>query len=135
MACRPHGGKKLRGECQCDGDDPDDQRLGRQPYAQIGRRAKVEGTYVDWDKVDCPYEPVRDWQKFLKRGLGRTTFQASKDVREGLITREEALRLVKKYDGKRPKALDSFLKETGMTENEFNELTSRNIVKSPAGVK
>ena len=83
---------------------------------------------MDWDKVDCPYEPVRDWQKFIKRGLGRTTFQASKDVRDGLMSREEALKLVEQLDGKRPSSLDNFLKETGMAENEFEEYSKRHIV-------
>lgn len=92
------------------------------------KHQEMEGTYVDWDKVDCPYEPVRDWQKFTKRGFGRTTFQASKDIRDGLMTREEALKLVENLDGKRPKALDQFLKETDMTEDEFNEITRRHIV-------
>jgi len=88
----------------------------------------LEGSYVDWDKVDCPFEPVRDWQKFIKRGFGRTTFQASKDIRDGLMSREEALRLAEELDGKRPKALDVFLKETGMTEEEFNQITRKHIV-------
>ena len=92
------------------------------------KHQKVEGTYVDWDKIDCPYEPVRDWQKFMKRGFGRTTFQASKDIRDGLMSREEGLRLVEELDGKRPKALDQFLKDIEMTENEFNEITRRHIV-------
>ena len=87
----------------------------------------MEGSYVDWDKVDCPFEPVRDWQKFIKRGFGRTTFQASKDIREGLMSREEGLRLVEKLDGNRPKALDVFLKETGMTEEEFECITKKHI--------
>jgi hypothetical protein len=92
------------------------------------KHRQMEGTYVDWDKVDCPFEPVRDWQKYIKRGFGRTTFQASKDVREGRLTRKEALKLVEKYDGKRPKALDIFFKEVCMTEKEFNEITNRHIV-------
>lgn len=92
------------------------------------RHAKVEGSYVDWDKVDCPFEPVRDWQKWIKRGFGRTTFQASKDIRDGLITREEGMKLVEKYDGKRPNALDAFLKEIDMTEKDFNKLTKRHKV-------
>jgi len=93
------------------------------------RTAKVEGTYVNWDKVDCPYEPVRDWQKYIKRGLGRTTFQASKDIRELGMMRKKAIELVKKHDGKRPKALDNFLKEVGMTEKEFMTITKKHIVK------
>jgi len=92
------------------------------------KHSRVEGTYVDWDKVDCPYEPVRDWQKFMKRGFGRTAFQASKDIREGLINRQNALKLIEKHDGKRPKILNNFLKETGMTEKEFNEITLKHKV-------
>lgn len=94
------------------------------------KRRQSEGTYVDWDKVDCPYEPVRDWQKYIKRKFGRTTFQASKDIRDGLITREEALKLVGKYDGKRPSSLDDFLKQINMSEEEFNDISKRHIVKT-----
>jgi len=97
------------------------------------KHAEVEGTYVDWDKVDCPYEPVRDWEKFLKRGFGRTTFQASKDIREGKLRRDQALKLVEELDGKRPKILDSFLKEIGISEEEFNEFTKKHIVKNNKG--
>ena len=94
------------------------------------KHCQIEGTYVDWDKVDCLFEPVRDWQKFIKRGFGRTTFQASKDIRDGLIDREEALRLVEKHDGKRPTVLDTFLKEVGMSEEEFMAITKKHIVTS-----
>ena len=93
------------------------------------KTAEVESTYVDWDKVDCPYEPVRDWQKYMKRGFGRATFQASKDIRDGLINREEALKLVEKYDGIRPKVFKSFLSETEITEEEFNKLTKQHIIR------
>jgi hypothetical protein len=45
------------------------------------------------------------------------------------MSREEALRLVEEYDGKRPEALDRFLEDTGMTEEEFNRLSKKHIVK------
>jgi len=93
------------------------------------RTAKVEGTYVNWDKVDCPYEPVRDWQKWMKFKFARTTFQASKDIREGRITREAALKLIEKYDGNRPRALDAFIKETKISEEDFNRLTKESMKK------
>lgn len=90
---------------------------------------KVEGTYVDWDKVDCPYEPIRDWQKFMKRGFGRTTFQASKDIREGLLSRDDAIKLVEELEGHRPACMDTFLADVGMTEEQFNEITLRHKVQ------
>ena len=46
---------------------------------------------------------VHDYSKFIKRGFGRATDQASQDVRAGLLTRDEAFQLIKKYDTKKPK--------------------------------
>ena len=37
--------------------------------------------------------------------------------------------LVEEYDGKKPKALDQFLKEVAMTEIEFDVFTKVHIVK------
>ena len=97
---------------------------------ELGWKSKLsENTYVTWDKVDCPYETIRDWQKWLKRGFGRVTFQASKDIREGRITREEALELIARYEGRRPSNMDSFLSDIGMTEEEFNRLTLAKLVR------
>ena len=46
--------------------------------------------------------------KILKRGFGRTSHLTSIDIRNKRMRREDALELVKMYDGKRPKALDVF---------------------------
>ena len=89
---------------------------------------KIEGCYVNWDNVECKYIGVRDWQKYLKRGFGRSAFRASIDVREGRMTRDEALKIIKKYDGKRPASLDNFLKEMKITEKEFLATTKKHIV-------
>ncbi|MFC1821085.1 GNAT family N-acetyltransferase [Thermodesulfobacteriota bacterium] len=43
-------------------------------------------------------------------------------------SRENIKRYVEKMDGKRPKILDVFLKEIGMTEEEFNQITRRHVV-------
>ena len=86
-----------------------------------------ENTWCDWDKVDCPYEIVRDYQKFIRRGFGKASFQASKDVREGLIGRTKALELVEKYEGKVPSNMKQFCEEIGTTPEEFVEMTSKQI--------
>ena len=76
----------------------------------------VEGSFVDYDKVECKYIGVRDYLKYIKRGYGRTAQLASVDIRNGRMTREEALRLAEEYDGKRPASLDSFLEDIEMSE-------------------
>ena len=60
--------------------------------------------------------------KYLKYGYGRTTDHASQDIREGRITREEGIKLVKKYDHQRPEDLNVFLKEMNMTEDELMKI-------------
>jgi hypothetical protein len=64
---------------------------------------------------------IHDYTKFIKRGYGRTTDHAVKDIRAGIMTREEALDFINKIDPKRPDAMDHFLKITGMSEDEFIE--------------
>ncbi len=79
----------------------------------------VEGNFKRYKSVECIMPGVHDYSKFIKRGYGRSTDFASQDVRAGLMTREEAFKIAKKYDSERPKALDYYLKITGYTENEF----------------
>ncbi len=79
----------------------------------------VEGTYKRYKSVECIMPGLHDWTKFVKRGYGRTTDHATRDVRAGLMTREEAFDLINKIDPKRPEILDFFLEQTGMTEEEL----------------
>ena len=80
---------------------------------------QVEGTFKRYKSVECVMPGVHDYAKFVKRGYGRATDFASQDVRNGLMTREEALKIAAKYDSERPKALDYYLEITGYTEKEF----------------
>jgi N-acetyl sugar amidotransferase len=89
------------------------------------REDRVEGTYKRYKSVECRMAGVHDYTKFLKRGFGRGTDHASMDVRAGLLTREEAFELAKKFDTQRPDALDYYLKITGYTEEEFYAIMSR----------
>ena len=81
----------------------------------------VEGIPEEWDyeKIECKWQGVRDWSKFIKRGFGRTNHLASIDIRKGSMTREQGMDLVMRYDGKRPASLDVFLREIGITEEQF----------------
>jgi N-acetyl sugar amidotransferase len=83
------------------------------------REDHVEGAYKHYKSVECRMAGVHDYAKFIKRGFGRGTDQASADVRAGLLTREEGLELAKQIDAERPPALDYYLQITGMTEEEF----------------
>lgn len=79
----------------------------------------VEGAYKRYKSVECAMPGLHDWTKFIKRGYGRATDQSTKDVRAGLLTREEGFKIIRDIDPKRPEILDYFLKQTGMTEEQL----------------
>jgi len=82
---------------------------------------KVEGIPDEYwyEKIECQFQGVRDYLKYLKRGFGRTAHLMSLDLRNDRIDKEKAKELIKRYDGKRPASLDIFLKYVGISEEEF----------------
>ena len=83
---------------------------------------EVEGVPpgYDYEKIECRMQGVRDYLKFLKRGYSRASHLASIDIRNGRLDREEGVKMVSEYEGKRPASLDVFLDYVGITEEEFN---------------
>jgi len=82
----------------------------------------------DYEKIECMMQGVRDYIKFIKRGFGRTSHLVSIDIRNNRMDRKKALDLVKMYDGKRPRALDTFLKIIGISEDEFYDIAEKHLV-------
>lgn len=91
---------------------------------------RVEGIppEYDYEKVECFMQGVRDYLKYLKRGIGRTNHLVGIDIRNGRLSREEGLRLMREYDGKRPASLDLFLDFVGMSEEDFEEIAREHVV-------
>ena len=107
----------------------------KEQVALIKRELEWDGDEVegippayDYEKIECFMQGVRDYIKFLKRGFGRTTHLTSIDIRNNRMTREEAVKLVNEFDGKRPASLDLFLKILGIDEAEFMRLVSQHVV-------
>jgi N-acetyl sugar amidotransferase len=58
------------------------------------------GTYLPFYQLDSDLVPVNQMLKSIKFGFGQCMDHACYELREGIITREKAIELVKKYDGK-----------------------------------
>ena len=82
---------------------------------------EVEGIppEYDYEKVECFFQGVRDYLKYIKRGMGRTNHLANIDIRNKRMTREQGEALVREFDGKRPPSLDLFLDYLQLTEEQF----------------
>lgn len=90
----------------------------------------VEGVppQYDYEKIECTFQGMRDYAKFVKRGYGRTNHLATIDIRNGALGREEALALEALYDGKRPASIDWFLNILQISESDFYDILEKHQV-------
>ena len=62
----------------------------------------------------------------IKFGIGRTTYDASQEIRNDKITREEGVALVNKFDREFPnKYFSDFLKYIDIDEDQFHQIVDR----------
>lgn len=83
----------------------------------------MEGTYRTYVGIDEKIHRIHQYLKVLKFGYGRATDHACEDIRNGRLTREEALELVREHDLK-PLSdyyLDEFAGRLNMTNAEVHE--------------
>ncbi len=80
-------------------------------------------TYRTMSNLDDMHENgMHDYLKFIKFGYGRATDHTCKDIRAGLMTREEAIPIVNRYDPIKPSDLRRWLDYVGMTEDAFDRM-------------
>lgn len=84
---------------------------------------RCEGTYSKYASLDDRIDGFHYYLGFVKFGIGRATSDAAHEIRDGKITREEGVALVKRYDGEFPrKYFADFLEYTGIDEPTFREV-------------
>ncbi len=66
------------------------------------RPFRTQGTYSKYNSIDDKIDDLHYYTTFIKFGIGRTTYDASQELRNKHLTREEAMALVKKFDGEFP---------------------------------
>lgn len=102
------------------------------------REWKREGFINQYDQIDTVGYLVHAWMKFPKFGHWFSTDYASLYVREGKMTREEALKYVNEEEYKLDKImLADFLDFTGITDEEFwatvEKFANKDIVEKRNG--
>jgi hypothetical protein len=87
------------------------------------RRGRIEISYTDHEKLDCLSMNLHDYLKYCKYGYGRATDSACYDIRNGIIDRQQGVRLAEKYDGRYPKeCVESFCEHFKMSQKEFDDI-------------
>ena len=80
--------------------------------------------------LDEDWVIVNQMIKYYKFGFGRVTDYLNYEIRQGKIKREDAIKLVEKYDGKcDPKYIRSFCNYINISESEFWNTVSNFVNK------
>lgn len=83
---------------------------------------RSEGIYSKYASLDDKLDGFHYYLSYIKFGIGRITSNSAHEIRDGKITREEEIQLIKKYDGEFPKKYyDTFLGYIRISEDEFND--------------
>lgn len=81
---------------------------------------RTEGTYSKYASLDDKIDGFHYYTSFIKYGLGRATMDTAQEIRNGLLSREEGVSLVKKYDGEFPKKyFEEILEYMNINEKQF----------------
>lgn len=82
---------------------------------------RSEGTYSKYASLDDRLDGFHYYLAYMKFGIGRCTSDAAHEIRDGHITREEGIALVRQFDGEFPaKHYREFLAYTGLTDDQFH---------------
>ena len=87
---------------------------------------RTEGTYSKYNSLDDRIDGFHYYTTYVKFGLGRASYDASQEIRNKHLIREEGVALVRRFDGEFPeKYFAEIMDYVGMTPEHFLELCDR----------
>lgn len=91
------------------------------------RPFRTQGTYSKYNSIDDKIDDLHYYTTHIKFGIGRATYDASQEIRNKHLTREEGIALVKRFDGEFPdRYFDEIMDYLGINGEYFKgELSDR----------
>ena len=91
------------------------------------RPFRTQGTYSKYNSIDDKIDDLHYYTTYIKFGIGRATYDASQEIRNKHITREEGVALVNRFDGEFPdRYFDEIMSYLEIDPDYFrNELTDK----------
>lgn len=84
---------------------------------------RTEGTYSKYNSLDDKIDGLHYWTTYIKFGLGRATYDASQEIRNRHLTREEGIALVRRFDGEFPaRNFNEIMEHIDMKPDHFHDL-------------
>ena len=87
---------------------------------------RIDGTYQKYASIDDKIDGFFYYTSYIKFGYGRAMSDSTMEVRNGHITKEEGLGLIKQFDGEFPKTYEKeFLEYCSVSREEFDALCDK----------
>jgi N-acetyl sugar amidotransferase len=87
---------------------------------------RSEGTYSKYNSLDDRLDGFHYYTTYIKFGLGRTSYDASQEIRNKHLTRDEGVALVRRFDGEFPeKYFHEVMDYLGLKPDYFLELCDK----------
>jgi N-acetyl sugar amidotransferase len=84
---------------------------------------RTEGSFAKYSSLDDKIDWLHWYTYHAKFGIARATFDAAQEVRNGDITREEGVSLIKRFDGEYPEIyLNDILKYLQISKKGFDDI-------------
>ena len=88
------------------------------------------GTFTNFAQNDQALYSLHAYLMYLKFGFGRATQDAGIEIRRGAMSRDQAVNLVRLYDGHYPEEfIETYLEYYQMTQEEFDAVLDRWVNK------
>ena len=88
------------------------------------------GDYMGITSLDEDWVTFNQMIKYYKFGFGRITDYVNEDIRNGRMSRDEGIQMLKLYDGKcSPKYIESFCEYIDISVTAFWEIVDKNVNK------
>ena len=87
---------------------------------------RTEGSHSKYSGLDDKFDWLNFHTTHIKYGIGRATYDTAQEVRNGDITRDEGIALIKRFDGEYPEEyVEDCCKYMGITVERYNEVIDK----------
>jgi N-acetyl sugar amidotransferase len=90
------------------------------------RPHRTQGTFSKYSGIDDKIDDLHFYTTYIKFGIGRASYDASQEIRNKHLTREEGVALVKRFDGEFPdRYFEDVMNYIEMDPSYFHELCDK----------
>ena len=93
---------------------------------------RTEGTYSKYNSIDDRLDPLHYYLTWIKFGLGRASYDAAQEIRNGHLTRAEGVALAQRFDGEiREETIAWACAYMGITREQFWDTMDQLRIANP----